>query len=124
MKLLIRWFVNALALFVAVSIVPGIYIADDDGLLAYALVALTLGLLNAVLRPLLKMLTCPLIILTLGLFTLVVNALVFLLASWLVTTFFDVGFYINGFWPAFWGSLIVSIVSIILNAFVRDEDED
>lgn len=122
MKLLIRWVVMALALFVAAWLVPGIYV-DGGGWVVYAVMAIILGLVNAILRPLLKLLTCPLIILTLGLFTLVINAVTLLLASWLATSVFNVGFYVDGFWPAFLGAIIVSVVSVILNALVKDEHE-
>ena len=84
--------------------------------------AVILSLVNALIRPLLKALTCPLIALTLGLFTLVVNAISLLIAASIANNFFKVGFYIDGFWPAFWGALIVSVVSVILNVFVPDDD--
>jgi len=67
-------------------------------------------------------LTCPLIVLTLGLFTLVINAVTLLVSSYLANELFQVGFYIDGFWPAFWGALIVSVVSVILSVFVHDDD--
>jgi len=85
--------------------------------------AIILGLVNAFVRPLLKLLTCPLILLTLGLFTLVVNALILMLSAWVANTVFQVGFYVDGFWPAFWGALIVSVVSVVLNVFVKDDDK-
>lgn len=122
MKLMIRWAISALSLFVAAWLVAGIHV-DGGGWVAYAVMAVILGLINAFVRPLLKILTCPLILLTLGLFTLVVNALTLLLSAWVANSIFHVGFYIDGFWPAFWGALIVSIVSVVLNAFVKDDDE-
>lgn len=85
--------------------------------------AVILSLVNALIRPLLKVLTCPLILLTLGLFTLVINAVTLLIASAIANRVFGVGFYVDGFWPALWGALIVSVVSVILNAFVRDDSE-
>lgn len=120
-KLLLRWLVNALALFAAVQVVPGIEI-DGNGWVVYAVVAIIFGLINALIRPLLKMLTCPLIILTLGLFTLVINALMLLLTSW-IGTVIGYGFYIDGFWPAFWGGLVVSVVSVVLNLVIQDEED-
>jgi len=84
--------------------------------------AVILSLVNALIRPLLKVLTCPLIVLTLGLFTLVVNAVSMLIASAIANNLFKVGFYIDGFWPAFWGALIVSVVSVVLSIFVGDDD--
>lgn len=120
-KLLLRWLVNALALFAAAQVVPGIEI-DGNGWIVYAVVAIIFGLVNALIRPLLKMLTCPLIILTLGLFTLVINALMLLLTSW-IGTVIGYGFYIDGFWPAFWGGLVVGVVSVVLNLVIQDEED-
>ncbi len=124
MKLLIRWAITAFSLFVASWLLPGIYVSDGGGWAVYAAMAVILGLVNAIIRPLLKLLTCPLILLTLGLFTLVINALTLLLASSIAQNIFNVGFEVRGFWPAFWGSIIVSIVSILLSTFVRDDDDD
>ena len=122
MKLLIRWAGVALALFVAAWLVPGIAV-DGNGWVLYVIMAAILGIVNAVVRPVLKLLTCPLIVITLGLFTLVINALTLLLASW-IANMLNVGFYVNGFWPALWGSLIVSAVSVVLSVFLKDDDED
>ena len=83
--------------------------------------AIILGLVNAVVRPLLKVLSCPLIVLTLGLFVLVINGITLYLASAIAVSWFHVGFYVDGFWSAFLGALIVSIVSVVLTALVRDE---
>jgi putative membrane protein len=123
MKLLIRWAINALALFAAAWIIPGIRVEDGGGWVAYAAMAVILSLLNALVRPFLKLLTCPLILLTLGLFTLVVDAITLLLASRIATEVFGVGFFIDGFWPALWGAIIVSLVSVVLNILV-DDDRD
>ncbi len=123
MKLIIRWAIGAFSLFVAAWLVTGIHVDDGGGWVVYAVMAVILGLVNAFVRPLLKLLTCPLILLTLGLFTLVVNALTLLLSAWVANNLFGVGFYIDGFWPAFWGALIVSIVSVVLNVFIKDDDK-
>jgi putative membrane protein len=120
-KLLIRWAINALALFAAAWIVPGIVIDDGGGWLVYAAMAIILSLLNALVRPLLKLLTCPLILLTLGLFTLVIDAITLLLASRIATDVFGVGFFVDGFWPALLGAIIVSLVSVVLNILVDDD---
>lgn len=122
MKLLIRWAGIAFALFVAAWLVPGISV-DGNGWILYAIMAAILGIVNAVVRPVLKFLTCSLIILTLGLFTLVINALTLLLASW-IANMVNVGFYVDGFWPALWGSLIVSAASVVLSVFLKDDDEE
>ena len=123
MKLLIRWAIGALSLFAAAWIVPGIRVDDSRGWVAYAAMAIILSLVNALIRPLLKLLTCPLILLTLGLFTLVVNAISLLIASSIANNLFGVGFYVDGFWPAFWGAIIVSVISVVLNTFVSDDDK-
>ncbi len=123
MKLLIRWVISAVSLFAAAWLVEGIRVADNRGWVAYAAMAVILSLVNALIRPLLKVLTCPLILLTLGLFALVINAVTLLIASAIANRVFGVGFYVDGFWPALWGALIVSVVSVILNAFVRDDSE-
>jgi putative membrane protein len=123
MKLLIRWAITALAIFVAAWIVPGIQV-DGGGWIVYAVMALILALVNAVVRPLLKLLTCPLILLTLGLFVLVINALTFWLASSIAVNWFNVGFFVEGFWSAFFGALIVSIVSVVLSTLIKDDDEE
>lgn len=122
MKLLIRWTISALSLFAAAWLVPGIHVDDGRGWIAYAAMAIILSFVNALIRPLLKLLTCPLILLTLGIFTLVVNAVSLLIAASIANNVFGVGFYIDGFWPAFWGGIIVGVVSVILSTIVRDED--
>lgn len=122
-KLLIRWVIISLAIFVAARLVPGIEVAGT-GWIAYAVVAAVLGLVNSIVRPVLKLLTCPLILLTLGIFTLVINAVTLLLSSAIVNWLaLDISFRVNGFWPAFWGALIISVVTAVLSALVREEDE-
>lgn len=118
-RFIIRWAINAIAMYAAVSLVSGIHLQSENPL-SIIWLALIFGLLNAFLRPLLKLLTCPLIVLTLGLFTLLVNTLLFYLAG-LIGTSWGVGFTVDGFVSAFLGALIVSIVSIVLSLFLRDE---
>ena len=120
MRLLIRLLINAAALWVAASVVRGIHY--EDGPVGLLLVALVFGILNAVVRPILTILTCPLMALTLGLFTLVLNAIMLLLTS-AASDALGLGFNVDGIWPAFWGALVVSIVSILLSIFVRDDRE-
>jgi len=119
-KLLLRWLINAVALYVAVQVVPGIRAAEN--LWNIAAMALIFGLVNALIRPIVKLLTCPLLILTLGLFTLVINALMLWLAAW-VGAQLGLGFYVEGFWPAFWGALVVSLVSIALTLLIGEEEK-
>jgi putative membrane protein len=122
MKLLIRWVIAGLALFAAAWLVPGIHI-EGTAWIVFAVMAVILGLVNAIVRPLLKLLTCPLILLTLGLFVLVINGVTLWLASVIAVNWFHVGFYVDGFWPAFLGALIVSIVTVILSVLVKEDDD-
>jgi len=122
MKLIIRWAVITLALFAAVYFVPGITVEDPNAWTIFVITALILGLVNALVRPLLKLLSCPLILLTLGLFVLVINGASFLLAARIAQAF-GVGFYVDGFWSAFLGALIVSVISVFFNIFLKDRDE-
>jgi putative membrane protein len=121
-RFLVRWFINAIAIYVAISIVPGISLRSDlsQQWMAIALLALIFGLLNALLRPILVLLTCPLIILTLGLGTLLINTLLFYLTGQIGGQF-GWGFSVSGFLPAFFGALVVSVVSIVLNLLLRDD---
>lgn len=121
MKLLIRWLVASLSLFLAAWLVRGIEV-EPNAWWVFAVMAAILGLVNALVRPLLKLLSCGLIILTLGLFVLVVNAVTLLLASWIAVNWLHVGFYVRGFWPAFWGALIVSIATVILSTLFREPE--
>jgi len=119
-RLLIRLIINAVALWVAAQLVPGI--TAEGGWVVWVIVALIFGVLNALIRPLLKVLTCPLIILTLGLFTLVINAAMLLLLSWLAGVL-GVGFHVDGFIPAFWGGLVISIVSFVLSLVLVEKED-
>jgi putative membrane protein len=120
MRFLTRWVITGLAVFAAAKIVPGIRV-ENNGWVVYAVMALILSLVNTFLRPILKFLSCPMILLTLGIFLMVINGLTFWLASYLADIWFHVGFVVDGFWPAFWGALIVSVVSIIFNLILKDD---
>jgi putative membrane protein len=117
MPFLVRLLVNAAALWVATQVVPGV--TFDGGPLPMLGVALVFGVLNASLRPLAKILTFPLIIVTLGIFALVINGLMLWLTSGLSATL-GLGFHVSGFWAAFWGALVVSLVSLVLSMLIRD----
>ena len=107
-----RWLISTVAVLVATFVLRGrITYGNWPDLLVATLV---LGLLNSFLRPLLMLLSLPFLIFTLGLFTLVINALMLLLVSALLGA--D-RFHVDGFWSAFWGALIISLVSIVLNSF-------
>ncbi len=114
MSLLWRLLVNAVAIWVAVRIVNGLEFTGTW--LQMGVVAGVLALVNALVRPVLTMLTCPLVLLTLGLFTLVINALMLMLTGWLSGRL-DLGFSVAGFIPAFWGALIISAVSVLATLF-------
>lgn len=119
MRFLLRLVVNAAALWAATQVVPGVSYAG--GALALLAVALIFGIINATLRPITKLLTCPLILVTFGVFALVVNGLMLWLTSTLAAQF-GINFRVAGFWPAFWGALVVSVVSTILSMPFRAED--
>ncbi|MCL1901726.1 MAG: phage holin family protein [Endomicrobia bacterium] len=113
-NILIRLVVNSAALLVAVNIISGINIPTWGVLIATAIV---IGLLNAVLKPVLILLTLPINILTLGIFTLFINAFLFYLTSKII-----IEFTVGGFWDAFWGAVLFSIVSIILNVIIGSNE--
>ena len=121
MRLLIRWVVIAIALWVAVLIVPGL--SKDGNISTWFIVAAIFGLVNAIIRPFVLLLSCPLVVLTLGLFVLVVNWAMLSLTIWISSDVFNLGFTSDGFWPTFWGAIVISIVSGILNIFLKDNNE-
>ncbi len=112
MRFLLRLVVNAVAVFLAANLVPGIHVT---GAAAALLAGLILGLVNAVIKPILFVLTLPFTILTLGLFIFVVNAICLALVAWLVP-----GFSIAGFGAAFIGALVISAVNWLLHAIVNE----
>jgi putative membrane protein len=122
MKLLLRWFVSAISLYVAVLIVPGISV-EGTAWIAFTVMALVLGLVNALVRPVLKLLSCGFIIITLGLFVFVINAASFMIASNIAQNWFGVGFYVDNFGAALLGSIIVSVVSVILSSILIEDKE-
>lgn len=105
--IIIRWLVSALAVILVTRLVPGL---DVDSFVTALLVALVLGFLNAILRPILVILTLPITVLTLGLFVLVINAGLFLLADRLIP-----GFTVSGFAPAFWGAIVFGLLGWAIN---------
>jgi len=109
--IIVRWIINALAIMLAAYVVPGVHV---NGFWSAMLTALIMGLINALVRPIIILLTLPINIVTLGLFTFVINALMFWLASTIVK-----GFYVDGFGPAFWGALIFWLVSWATNSLLH-----
>ena len=118
MNFVIRLLVTAVALWAAVALVPGI--ENHSGWFHLVLVALIFGAVNAVIRPILLALTCPLVLLTLGLFIFVLNALMLWLTGYL-SDMIGLGFHVDGFIPALIGGLVVGLVSTVLNIFVGRE---
>lgn len=118
-SLLIRWLINTLAIYLAVQVVPGVNYYG--GAVGFVVVAALFGLVNAVLRPILTFLTCPLVLVTLGLFLFVINAVMLLFTSWLSARF-ALGFTVNGFWPALWAGLLISLVSLFLSIVVGEKE--
>ena len=113
--LLLRWLLNAAALWVTTKVVPGLFVSDATALFIAVLV---LGLINALLRPIVNLFTGCFQVLTLGLLTLVINAAFFGLAAGLVP-----GFEVRGFWAAFWGSIVMSILSFLFSMFIHVGEE-
>ncbi|MZP29390.1 phage holin family protein [Heliobacterium undosum] len=112
-SLILRWLLNTLALALAALFIPGIKIA---GIVPALFAALVLGIVNAVIRPIIFVLTLPISLLTLGLFTLVINGFMLWMVSGLVR-----GFEVSGFGAAFFGALLISLFSTLFSWFVRDE---
>ena len=121
MGFVVRWIVTAVAVGVAVWIVPGITTVGGDATLAIAVGALILALVNASLKPVLQILSLPISIITLGIFYLVVNALLLELAAWLSGGVFGSGIAVDGFGAAFLGSIVISIVSAIVNGLIGND---
>jgi putative membrane protein len=122
-RILIRWLVTAIAVAAAVLLVPGIHIYGANAWIEIAVVAALLGLINAFLRPILAFLSCGCIVATLGLFMLVINAGTLWLTSWISQNWLHLGFVVDGFWPAFWGGLVISVVSFLLSILLPDPEE-
>jgi putative membrane protein len=112
---LLRWLITAVAVFVAAHVVPGINYSQSYPVLFGA--ALLLGIINALVRPVLLILSIPFILITMGLFILVINALLLWLVSAVIPPF-----HVEGFWSAFFGAIIISLVSWGLSAFFRGSD--
>jgi putative membrane protein len=117
LKLLARLVINAIAIWVAAYIVPGLTLTGN--VLSWLVVAIIFGLINALIKPIVKLLTLPINIVTLGLFSLVINALMLMLTG-LLTDFLVIEGVLLGFVPALMGSILISIVSTVLNWFIKD----
>ena len=114
------------ALAIATWVLSGISLTaptTQGKVLTLLVVALIFGILNAIVKPIFTLVTAVAVVLTLGLFLIVINALMLWLTSW-VSGLFDLGWSVSGFWPALFGSIIVSIISFVLNAFIPDRDDE
>jgi putative membrane protein len=110
-RFLLKWLVYSIALLIVVHIFSGV---RSENLLTTIVMALVLGLLNAFLKPILSFLSFPILVITLGLFTFIINGFVFYLAGMFVH-----GFYVAGFWSAFWAALLFSIFTFLINLLVK-----
>ena len=121
MAFLVRVLINAVALWFATLILPGLHIVGGDSnwetLGIILLIALVFGLVNAIVKPIVAFISIPLYILTLGLFTIIVNALMLMLTAW-ITEATDWGLRIDNFGVACWGAIIISIVSLVLSVLI------
>lgn len=117
MRIIIRILINAAALWVAAQLLDGITLSDQP--VAVLIVAIVFGLINGLIRPIVKLLTFPITIVTLGLFTLVINAAMLQLTDWLTS-----GLNVVGFWTSIFGGIIISLVSWLLSMLLPDDDDD
>jgi putative membrane protein len=126
MGFLVRTVITAVALWLATLLVPGVEVRSQgtlNGILTLVVVAVIFGLVNAFIKPIVKVVGCPLYVLTLGLFALVANALLLMLTSWLAGLV-HANFHVDGFWAAFWGAIVVSIATFLISILVPDRRRD
>jgi putative membrane protein len=115
MRLLLNWLLSAISLLIVSKVVPGFHV---QGFKAALIAALVIGLVNATLGLFLKLITLPLTLLTLGIFWWVINALMLMFASTLLAP----DFMVRGFWPAFWGAIVLSLLNMVLKSLARDAE--
>lgn len=123
---LLRLVINAIALWITTMVVSGIEVTGESATsdaVTLILVALIFGVVNAVLKPIIHVVGCFFYVFTLGLFALVVNALLFLLTDW-IAGLFDLPFQVDGFWPAFWGAIVMAVVSWLISIVVPGRTDD
>lgn len=123
MNFLIRWLSTSIAVAVAVVTVPGIDVVASPAWITIVIVGAVLGLINATIGQLLKVHSIGCIILTFGLINLIINALLLEFAAWISRAVFGAGFLVAGFWPAFWGGIVISVVSLVLGIFLPYDKE-
>lgn len=125
-RILLKVGITAVALWAATALIDGIALGDQTAgrrALTLIAVAVIFGLVNAIIKPVIKTLGCAFYVLTLGLIGLVVNALLLWLTSELAERL-DLPFHVSGFWPAFWGAIVVGVVGWLLHLFVPEKDDD
>ena len=121
MKFFLRWLITAVAVFLTSWLLPNIRIEDSNGFVAVAIVALILGFLNAIIRPILTFLSCGCIVATMGLFMFIINAFILWLTAYIAQNLFGVAFYVDSIWAALLGSIVISIISFVLSIFLLDD---
>ena len=125
MRFVVRILAGAVALAAAAWLIDGISVGPGttgERLLTLLAVAVIFGLVNAIVRPIARLISLPLLLLTLGLFTFVVNALMLLLTAW-IGSWFDLTFEVDGFWSAILGALVISVVTFVINVLLPDRYE-
>lgn len=115
MRLLVNWLLSAISLLIVSRVVPGFYV---HGFMAALIAAVVIGLVNATLGLFLKLITLPLTIVTMGIFWLVINALMLMFASTLLAP----DFVVRGFWPAFWGAIVLALINMLLKSLAREAE--
>jgi len=128
MSFLLRLIINAVALLITAYVIPGIQLGaarphpTTNDWITLLFVALIFGLVNAAIRPILIVLSLPLEIITLGLFIFVINAFMLLLTSWIADGI-DLGFHVDGFWTALWGSIVITVVNWVIDLTILKDDD-
>lgn len=122
MNFILRWIITAVAVAAAVWLVPGVFVWNDSTWVAVILVALILSLIDMSIKPILQVFSIPITMLTLGIFYIVVNTLMLYLAAWIANGLFGAGFEIVTFGSGFVAAIVISIVSVILNAIIDPID--
>ena len=117
MRLLLNWLLSAISLLIVSHLVPGFYV---HGFTAALIAAVVIGLINATLGFFLKVITLPLTVVTLGLFWLVINALMLMFASKLLAP----NFVVHGFWPAFWGAIVLALINMVLKSLTGEAERE
>ena len=120
MRFVLNWIITSIAIAIAAAVIPGIMpYGPVDTWIAFAFVGLFLGFVNALIKPIISTISLPVTILTLGVFQLVVNSFMLELASWLSVSVLGAGIAIAGFWSAFFGAIVISIISSVLGVATK-----